>query len=158
MIIFYTTFLFALFFTGCGSASEPPSMPIIHNDPLEKEQWYLDSLKVHDVNVTGKGVVIALVDDGVDVNHPDLKDNILDGNYNYLSSEHNFSDALHGTACAGIMISVQKNDIGIRGIAPDAKLLAYNVLNQNDFSKKYRYQRYRRFRLYEKWRRLVGKS
>ena len=55
MIILLRLMVVAILFTGCFDSSAPTPIPVVYNDPLEKEQWYLDSLKVRDVNVTGKG-------------------------------------------------------------------------------------------------------
>ena len=84
-----------------------------------------------DINVTpawdlatGAGVKVAVIDMGVDLNHPDLVNNLLPGydatdahcggsNGSYGGYCH--GDA-HGTACAGI-IAGEDNNIGIKGVA-----------------------------------------
>lgn len=81
---------------------------------------------------TGKGNVIALIDTGCDVNHPDLADRVI-GGYNF-TNEHNgnisvFNDTNgHGTHVAGI-IAGSINRHGIVGVAPNSKLLILKVLN-----------------------------
>lgn len=85
----------------------------------------------------GEGVLVAVVDDGADISHPDLAANVLaGGSYNYIDEstnpgikDTNCSDAAcHGTAVAGIIVGVQGNRIGISGVAPRANLVAYNFL------------------------------
>jgi len=83
---------------------------------------------------TGKGVVVAVLDTGCDVMHPDLKDNIL-GGYNF-SDDHKGDIEIyqdlngHGTHVAGV-IAAKKNKSGIIGVAPDVKLLIVKVLNKD---------------------------
>jgi subtilisin-like proprotein convertase family protein len=76
----------------------------------------------------GGGVLVAIVDNGIDIHHEDLEANIAKGSYNYMPPDYNFSDADHGTCCAGIIAGVEGNGIGIRGVAPEAKLIGYNAL------------------------------
>jgi len=97
---------------------------LAYNDPLyplqpAAMQWHLDELHAR---ATGKGVRIAEVDTGVEVDHPDLAGQRI--------VARNFVDAtdgpaeVHGTAVAGIMLARPDNAQGIAGIAPDARLLA----------------------------------
>jgi subtilisin family serine protease len=95
-----------------------------HNDPLYPLQpsaklWHLSD--VHET-ATGKDVLIAEIDTGVEVNHPDL-----DGR---VALARNFVDGspyvaeTHGTAVAGIIAARADDGIGIAGVAPQAKLIA----------------------------------
>jgi major intracellular serine protease len=78
----------------------------------------------------GNGIVVAICDTGIDINHPDLKDQIIGGrNFTNEGSQDDFSDGNgHGTHVAGI-IAAQENDSGVVGVAPEAKLLICKVLN-----------------------------
>jgi major intracellular serine protease len=90
-----------------------------------QEQW--------DYGNTGKGIVIAMLDTGCDVNHPDLSNRII-GGYNF-TNEHdgdvtNYNDTNgHGTHASGI-VAASKNGQGVVGVAPDAMLLILKVLNK----------------------------
>ena len=80
----------------------------------------------------GSGSVIAVLDSGVQVDHPSLKDNIIDG-YNFTDDDEGnpsiFKDYLgHGTHVSGILAAVD-NGKGITGIAPKSKLLILKVIN-----------------------------
>lgn len=82
---------------------------------------------------TGEGVVIALLDTGCNVQHPDLYGRII-GGYNFTQENDgniaNFEDTNgHGTHTAGI-IAGSRNGQGIVGIAPNSELLILKVLNQ----------------------------
>lgn len=111
--------------------------PSSFNDPYLNSQWsiqnngYLGGTPGIDMNVfpawnlsKGQGVVVAVLDDGVDLSHPDLVDNLLPG-YDALgisggNPEYGNS---HGTSCAGIIGAVANNGIGIVGVAHEAKIL-----------------------------------
>ena len=83
---------------------------------------------IWDEGERGMGIVVAVLDTGVDMNHPDLKGNIIGGR-NFTTenwSEDNFNDGNgHGTHVAG---SIAANG-NIKGIAPEAKLLICKVLD-----------------------------
>ena len=87
------------------------------------------------INYTGKGITVAVVDSGIDYTHLDLGnctlamllnktcDKIIDG-YDFGEDDDDpMDDFGHGTHCAGIIAA----NGSIKGVAPDAKLLAYKV-------------------------------
>ncbi len=73
---------------------------------------------------TGKGVRVAVVDTGVDTNHPDLRDRIAKTATFVQGGEQTFTEDSHGTAVVGVIAAVAGNQIGIFGIAPDAQIVA----------------------------------
>ncbi len=82
----------------------------------------------------GKGVKIAIIDTGCQVNHPDLKDRIIGGR-NFTAEDggdiNKYNDYNgHGTHVAGI-IAASANGIGIVGVAPEASLLILKILDRN---------------------------
>ena len=90
----------------------------------------------HDINVesvwdttTGEGINVVIVDDGLDFDHLDLKDNVITANnHDYNGNNNIFNPFLtHGTRVAGL-IAASHNDIGVRGVAPKAKIYVYNLL------------------------------
>ena len=74
--------------------------------------------------VTGRGVRVAVVDTGVDTNHPDLTDRVVKTVNFVEGGEKTVTADYHGTAVAGVIGARADNGIGIYGIAPDADLLA----------------------------------
>ena len=77
----------------------------------------------------GGGVKVAVLDTGIDLDHPDLADNIK-GNYNAINpTKSGDDDNGHGTHVAGIIAGVD-NAIGVLGVAPEAHLYAVKVLNR----------------------------
>jgi len=123
------------------------------DDPLFRDQWYLSngarpsgssrqsSQLRYDLNVvpswqrgiTGAGVVIGIVDDGVDYLHPDLRPNyradlgidLVDGDRDPLADPNNGD--LHGTSVAGIAAGRGGNGMGITGVAPWAAFTAIRL-------------------------------
>ena len=74
--------------------------------------------------VTGRGVRIAVIDTGVDTNHPDLTGRIVQTINFVEGGEKTFTADHHGTAVAGIIAARADDGVGIYGIAPDADVLA----------------------------------
>ncbi|MFF2876079.1 S8 family serine peptidase [Gottfriedia sp. NPDC057991] len=83
--------------------------------------------------VTGKGVTVAVIDTGVDYDHPDLggafgSGHKVVGGYDFVNNDDNpMDDNGHGTHVAGIIAAHGK----LTGVAPDASITAYKVLNEN---------------------------
>jgi subtilisin len=76
----------------------------------------------------GDGVKVAVIDTGIDVCHPDLAANYVEGTNFIDSSQPPTDDNGHGTHVAGI-IAAPQNGTGVVGVAPNAKLLAAKVLD-----------------------------
>jgi len=79
----------------------------------------------------GAGVKVAVVDTGIDCGHPDLAPNCVYGaNFAAKGNKLAFDDHGHGTHVAGI-IAARDNGFGVIGVAPEAKLYAVKVLDEN---------------------------
>jgi len=104
-----------------------------YNDPYSGLQTVLRDLTVAQAQhwSRGKGVRIAIVDTGVDFEHPDLAGQIMARRNFVDANEHSFRLDRHGTAVAGVIAAVANNHIGIVGIAPDARLLALKACWQS---------------------------
>lgn len=111
--------------------------PLAPNDPLFGLQWGPQQVRAEQAwDVTrGVGAVIAIVDTGIDLDHPDLSANVIPGN-TFLGcgaqgcGNGDWQDGHpHGTHVAGIAAAVTDNGIGIAGVAPAAGLLAVRVLD-----------------------------
>lgn len=96
---------------------------------------HINSKPVHDQNITGAGIKVAILDTGIDYNHEDLKDNYK-GGYNFVDNNIypwddnclTFAKTCHGTHVAGI-VAAENNGIGVVGVAPNASLYAVKVLH-----------------------------
>ncbi|MFC7373072.1 S8 family serine peptidase [Fictibacillus iocasae] len=100
------------------------------NDKYYSRQWYLQKTNVplawNEVKAKKK-VTVAVLDSGVDYNHPDLKGNILPG-YDTVHEDANpMDDQGHGTLVAGIIAARLNNSLGVSGINPYAKILPVKV-------------------------------
>lgn len=82
----------------------------------------------------GDGIVIAVIDTGCQISHPDLKNRIIGGrNFtkDYFRNPNNYNDNNgHGTHVAGT-ISASENNIGVLGVAPMANLLILKALRKD---------------------------
>lgn len=79
---------------------------------------------------TGTGVKVAILDTGIDIDHPDLVANI-EGGVNTINPSKSFNDDNgHGSHVAGIVAAVD-NTIGVVGVAPQANLYGVKVLNRS---------------------------
>ena len=129
----------------------------LRTDPLYQYQWHLNNTGQTnfatnagtagaDLNVdtaivsgiTGNGIVVAVVDDGIEIAHEDLASNIISGSYDFVNSDSDPTQpdpceddddcGGHGTSVAGIIAAEGWNNKGVRGVAPNASLIGYNVI------------------------------
>jgi len=83
-------------------------------------------------SVNGAGAVVALIDSAVDVNHPDIKQGVIE-NIDFVNRKNvSLGGEPHGTAIASIIVAGPESDMGIIGIAPGAKLKAYRGCWETD--------------------------
>jgi len=110
-----------------GIAAKKPAP----TQPSEVLPWGVDRIDADLVQgtTTGDPIKVAIVDTGIDVKHPDLKDNLKGGvsTIGYTTSYND--DNGHGTHVAGIVAALN-NDIGVVGVAPEANLYAVKVLDR----------------------------
>ncbi len=138
-----------------AGASAAPALAA--SDPLLADQWALAEPQAIGVQTAwtqsaGSGVIVAILDSGVQLDHPDLKGNLWtnpgevlngkddDGNgfvddiygANMFTNDGNVSDDEgHGTHVAGIVAAQAGNNIGGSGVAPKARIMAVKVLDAN---------------------------
>ena len=132
------------FTQSCEAATAALSYADIE-DPLYACQWHLRNREQagHDINVepvweqgiTGEGVNVAIVDDGMDHYHEDLRDNVaVAGNLDFTGNGDIFNPLEHhGTQVSGV-VAAADNDIGARGVAPDATIYGFNFLAHSTLS------------------------
>ena len=132
----------------------------LRTDPLYQYQWHLNNTGQtnfatnagtagQDLNVdsviidgyTGNGVKISIVDDGLEIAHEDLVDNVVSGSYDLVNNDNDPTqpdpcsdedDCVgHGTSVAGIIAAKGWNNKGVRGVAPNASIFGYNFLENS---------------------------
>ncbi|MCX4619149.1 type VII secretion-associated serine protease mycosin [Streptomyces albogriseolus] len=104
-------------------------------DGIRDRQWALDALHTDQVWPTtrGAGVTVAVLDTGVEADHPDLDGNVLEGKdlVGFGAREGDEAWARHGTAMAGIIAGHGHgpgNGDGVLGVAPEARILPVRVI------------------------------
>lgn len=140
--------------TASGGSTVGGPVAVI-DDPLFSQQWHLQNtgqgggtvgedarvVGAWNQDISGRGVRIAVVDDGLEIGHEDLAPNVISGHsHNYLTHgsdptpvstgtcrEAGGSADCHGTAVAGVAAAFA-NRAGGRGVSPYANLVGYNLL------------------------------
>ena len=132
------------FGTAAGALARHPAIESVHksylydaqdlpNDPELARQTHVDMIGLPDAwNVTtgDEAVIIAIVDTGVDGDHPDLRDKLIDG-WNVYANNRNTEDVLgHGTAVAGTAAAATDNRLGVAGVAWGSSIMPVRVANR----------------------------
>lgn len=106
------------------------------NDTYFANQWWLTKLRAQEawsaMPYALKPVVVAVIDGGVDINHPDLANKIIQGGRDFYANTEDVSDyANHGTAVAGIIAANTDNAVGIAGLSGNfnVKILPLKVVS-----------------------------
>lgn len=146
-------------FSGPGPDEEPPpprsgtrgSYPLVPSDAYfggaqpdidDLQQWGIRTIDAPQAwqqgHSTGDGVKVAVLDTGVDLEHPDLQcfDDKIGPGWDF-SAEPDDDDADddyqgHGTHVAGIIGACTDNGTGTAGVAPDATILPYRLIGGGD--------------------------
>ncbi len=118
----------------------------IPDDPLYPDQWHLgghDGQHIHaegawDITIGDPRVVIAILDTGVDMSHPDLdRDRMVPG-YDAVHDDDDPSPSSkaidhHGTACAGLAAATMDNAIGVCGVCPGCSWMAIRIFDDGGY-------------------------
>uniref|UniRef100_A0A8C7F2B0 Furin (paired basic amino acid cleaving enzyme) b n=1 Tax=Oncorhynchus kisutch TaxID=8019 RepID=A0A8C7F2B0_ONCKI len=115
------------------------------SDPKFPQQWYLSNPSEADLNArgawsqgyTGRGVVVTILDDGIEKDHPDLASNydpdasydVNDGDSDPQPRYTQRNENRHGTRCAGEVAAAANNDVCGVGVAYNAKIGGVRMLD-----------------------------
>ncbi|BBN83760.1 peptidase S8 [Pseudoalteromonas sp. A25] len=136
--------------TCAANANTTPEQDLIKRDPLTFQQWHLQNTgqtgfslsagnEGEDLNldfadrmgIKGRGITVSVIDTGVEISHPDLKNNVVPGSKNLIDgSDYPVDTHGHGTAVAGLIAAEEGNNLGGRGVAPYANLIGFNYLDE----------------------------
>lgn len=106
------------------------------NDPFLEYQSYLDQIgmkKAWAIETAQTDLTIALVDTGVDLTHPDLKDNLVKGTNLVQPGKQPQDDNGHGTRVAGVLAAVGNNGKGTAGIVWKARIMPIKALDADGY-------------------------
>ena len=109
---------------------EPAAIP---NDPYYPNQWHLQSIKANEAwDITkGSSIPIAILDTGIDPNHPDLKNKLTLG-YNFYNNNADWSDVCgHGTKVAGTAAAITNNGLGVSGVSWNNPIIPIKITDTN---------------------------
>jgi type VII secretion-associated serine protease mycosin len=123
------TLVAALAALAAGLAPSPA-----HADWVRNDQWHLGALNVVAAwqHATGGDIVVAVLDSGVDANHPDLAGQVLPGLDLVDGTGDGRVDPVgHGTTVASL-IAGRRDEAGVVGLAPSAKILPVRVLDRRN--------------------------
>jgi thermitase len=101
---------------------------LVPNDPYLEKQWALSQTPIREwwQSTGGSGIVVAVLDTGIDQNHEDLAGKVVT-EVNLTDSPTSDDIYGHGTHVAGIIAASSNNGVGIAGIAPGSRLMNVKV-------------------------------
>ncbi len=123
-----------------------PSAAATPNDPLFSKQWALnntgssghadadiDAPEGWEIHKGMDSIIVAIIDEGVDTQHKDLKDKIVSP-YDATDGDNNQEPKSwdgHGTACAGIAAAMTDNDVGVSGVGWNVRIMPVRIAYSN---------------------------
>ena len=102
------------------------------DDPLFDKQWALAKIEAESAwkVATGRNVTIAVIDSGVDLDHPELALRVVEG-YDFVNDDAEADDDYgHGTLVAGVAAAAANNGAGIAGLAWNSRIMPVKVLDE----------------------------
>ena len=123
------------------------NIPNVPNDPRLEDQWNLSMVASEAAwqASTGQGIVVAVLDTGIDSSHEEWGSQVLADSYDFISNTVSAGDSngfdsdpndegtsFHGSHVAGIIAATADNSKGIAGLAYDASIMALRVLGIQD--------------------------
>ena len=111
------------------------SVQAIPNDPMYSDPglWGLNQIKMPDawdISTGSPSVLVAVIDTGIDLDHPDLRANVI-GGANTIDGGSADDDNGHGTHVAGTIGAVGNNNLGVSGVNWSVGLMGFKVLESS---------------------------
>jgi thermitase len=134
-----TLFVGEVHVAGLASYVEPNmrvQAEFVPNDPDWSLQWGPQKIEADwawNTTVGSNSILVAVVDTGIDYDHPDLAANYVPLGYNWVNGNSDPRDDFgHGTHCAGIIAAVTDNGVGISGLA-QVRIMSEKVLDSSGY-------------------------
>ena len=129
-----------MLFAGTGTktgriADYPSSANVSPQTTADGLPWFIGQVKANEAwrnTGAGNNVIVAVLDTGIDGNHPDLTDKVVD-EVNFTDSQTTGDVNGHGTMTAGLITSYLDNLKGVAGVAYRSYLLNVKVADDNGF-------------------------
>jgi len=132
-----SSFIDAVKAANLSSYVEPNSKfraTFVPNDEYWESQWALTKIEADwawNTTLGDPSLLVAVIDTGIDYNHPDLAPNYVPLGYDWVNNDTDpMDDNGHGTHCAGIIAAVINNEEGIAGLA-QVRIVAEKALDEN---------------------------
>ena len=113
----------------------PPALT--PNDPYYSSEWHLPKIQASqawDITTGSSSVVIAILDSGVEVSHPDLAGLLVPG-WNFYSNNADTSDVTgHGTPVAGAAAAEGNNSQGVTGVSWGCRIMPIRISDTNGYA------------------------
>jgi len=94
----------------------------------------IDSDQAWNLSTGSSNVIIAVIDSGIDLDHPEFTGRIVSG-YDFVNNDYSANDDEgHGTACAGLAAAKGNNGIGVAGVDWNCRIMPVKVLNSDGWA------------------------
>ena len=112
------------------------------NDPLFSNQWFMNNIgqtggtsgvdikvcNAWNITTGNPSIITAVIDEGFEMNHPDLQANVFGTGYNTSTgAPPSVVFGNHGTACAGLVAASRNNNLGVSGVSPNSKIMSISM-------------------------------
>ena len=108
----------------------------VPNDPQYGSAWHLPKIGASSAwdSSQGSGIIVAILDSGVDGAHPDLSSRMVAG-WNFYDNNSITSDVFgHGTKVAGTASAITNNAVGVSGVAGQSRIMPVRVSDTNGYA------------------------
>ena len=119
------------FETPADGAPPPPTAGDFETPEYNAQEGLglVNAADAYERGLTGKNIVVAVVDTGLDVTHPEFQGQIAPGGFDFVDGTATMSDPFgHGTLVSGI-IAAKKDDVGMHGVAFDSQVLPVRIFD-----------------------------